>query len=130
MDLADLVPSAELMRRALLHFFLIGGLLFGARAVFAPQAVVGPELTVTVPAKATDAEVAAKVDEAILINEARRYGWDRSDPVVFDHLVRNMRFIEPESVDDAFTLRNQDLMTTPARRDEILQNADQPARFR
>ncbi len=92
------------MRRALLHFFLIGGLLFGARAVFAPQAVVGPELTVTVPAKATDAEVAAKVDEAILINEARRYGWDRSDPVVFDHLVRNMRFIEPESVDDAFTL--------------------------
>lgn len=34
------------------------------------------------------------------------------------------------NLDDTFTLRNQDLMTTPARRDEILQNADQPARFR
>ena len=34
------------------------------------------------------------------------------------------------NTNDAFTLRNQDLATTPQRRDEILQNADQPGRFR
>jgi hypothetical protein len=92
------------MLRPLLHFFLIGGLLLGARSLFTPRAAECPELTVYVPREATDAEVERQVGQAILLNEARRYGWDRTDPVVFDHLVRNMRFVEPDSSDDDLTL--------------------------
>ena len=92
------------MLRALLHYFLIGGLLFGAKAVYERRGGEGPEITVRVPADATQAEVDGAVRETILLNEARRYGWDRRDPVVFSHLVRNMRFIEPETTEDDATL--------------------------
>lgn len=92
------------MLRPLLRFLLIGGLLFGAKSLLAPSVVERPELTVTVPSAATDADIDRAIREAILLNEARRYGWDRTDPVVFDHLVRNMRFIEPDSTDDALAL--------------------------
>ena len=92
------------MLRALLHYFLIGGLLFGAKAVYERRGGEGPEITVRVPADATQVEVDGAVREAILLNEARRYGWDRRDPVVFSHLVRNMRFIEPETTEDDATL--------------------------
>ncbi|HSN84544.1 MAG TPA: peptidylprolyl isomerase [Polyangiales bacterium] len=104
MDLANLVPTRSLMLRTLLHFFLIGGLLFGAKVVFQSDRQAGPEITVRVRSNATAGEIENEIREAILINEARRYGWDRSDPIVFDHLVRNMRFIEPESTDDDLTL--------------------------
>jgi hypothetical protein len=103
-DLADLVSPAGLMLRPLLHFFLIGSLLFGARSLFTPRVAEGPELTVYVSPKASDAEVEQEIREAILLSEARRYGWDRTDPVVFEHLVRNMRFVEPDSPDDDLTL--------------------------
>jgi hypothetical protein len=92
------------MLRVLLHYFLIGGVLFTAKAVYERRNVEGPELTVRVPVEATPAEVDTAVREAILLNEARRYGWDRHDPVVFSHLVRNMRFIEPDTTDDDATL--------------------------
>lgn len=85
------------MLRSLLSYFLIGGLLFGGKAIYDRAAVQGPSLTVRVPEAASKAEVERRVREAILLNEARRYGWDRTDPVVFTHLVRNMRFIEPDS---------------------------------
>ena len=87
------------MLRALLHYFLIGGLLFGGKALYERTRVEGPALTVRVPEDASNAAVERQVREAILLNEARRYGWDRSDPVVFTHLVRNMRFIEPDSTE-------------------------------
>jgi hypothetical protein len=93
-----------MMLRALLHYFLIGGLLFSAKVVYETRSTDGPELTVRVPARASAAEVEKAVREAILINEARRYAWDRRDPVVFSHLVRNMRFIEPDTTDDDATL--------------------------
>lgn len=92
------------MLRTLLHFFLIGGLLFSAKALYQRGRVEGPEIVVHVPANATNAEVEKAVQEAILLNEARRYGWDRTDAVVYTHLVRNMRFIEPDSADDDTTL--------------------------
>ncbi len=92
------------MSRLLLHYFLIGGLLFGAKSLFKPSAGQGPALTVSVPRDATEVEVDRRIREAILLHEARRYGWDRTDPVVFSHLVRNMRFIEPDSPDDDLTL--------------------------
>ncbi|MBT8454242.1 MAG: peptidyl-prolyl cis-trans isomerase [Deltaproteobacteria bacterium] len=92
------------MLRPLVHFFLIGGLLFSAKAVYERNAVQGPAITVRVPVGASTAEVENKVREAILLNEARRYGWDRTDPIVYTHLIRNMRFIEPDSEDDDLTL--------------------------
>ena len=55
------------MLRTLLNFFLIGGLLFGAKAFFEGRRVEGPEITVRVPASATPAEVDAAVREAILL---------------------------------------------------------------
>lgn len=92
------------MSRPLLHFFLIGGLLFAAKALYEGRRVEGPEITVRVPAEATPAEVQSAIRDEILLNEARRYGWDRRDPIVFTHLVRNMHFIEPDSTDDDVTL--------------------------
>jgi hypothetical protein len=85
------------MLRTLLHFFLLGGMLFGAKAAFQAEDASGPHLTVQVPRSAPPAAAEKAIDEAILLNEARRYGWDRTDPIVFTHLVRNMRFIEPDS---------------------------------
>ena len=92
------------MPRTLLHFFLIGGLLFAAKSFVDGRRVEGPEITVRVARGATDAQVADAVDEAILLSEARRYSWDTRDPVVFTHLVRNMRFIEPDSNDTDLAL--------------------------
>jgi hypothetical protein len=92
------------MLRSLLHFFLIGGLLFSAKALYEGRRDEGPEITVRVSADATRAEIDNAIREGILLNEARRYGWDRRDPIVFAHLVRNMRFIEPESIDSDLTL--------------------------
>jgi len=92
------------MLRPLVHFFLIGGLLFGAKAIYHGRRAKGPEITVRVPPNATPSEIETAVDEAILLNEAKRYGWDKRDPIVYTHLVRNMRFIEPDSKDDDRTL--------------------------
>ena len=92
------------MLRPLVHFFLIGGLLFSAKAVCERNAVQGPAITVRVPAEASNAEVENSVREAILLSEARRYGWDRTDPIVYTHLIRNMRFIEPDTEDDDLAL--------------------------
>jgi len=95
------------MLRTLLNFFLIGGLLFGAKAVYEGRRVEGPEISIQVAAGATPAEVEAATRDAILLNEARRYGWDKRDPIVFTHLVRNMRFIDPDSTEDDLTLYEQ-----------------------
>jgi len=92
------------MLRTLLNFFLIGGMLFGAKVFVEGRRGEGPEITVRVAADATDAEVEKAIREAILLNEARRYGWDKRDPIVFAHLVRNMRFIEPDSTDGDLAL--------------------------
>ena len=90
--------------RTLVQYFLIGGLMLAGKGLYDRSQVEGPKIVVQVRADATDAEVEATVREAILLNEARRYGWDRRDPVVFRHLVRNMRFIEPDATDDDVTL--------------------------
>ncbi|RLB45838.1 MAG: hypothetical protein DRH23_13650 [Deltaproteobacteria bacterium] len=92
------------MLRTLLHSFLIGGLLFGAKVFVDGRRMEGPEITVPVAADATEAEVDKAIRDAILLNEARRYGWDQRDPIVFTHLVRNMRFIEPDSTDGDLAL--------------------------
>lgn len=108
------------MLRALLHYFVIGGLLFAGRAAVDPRPSEGPTLVVRVPADATDAEVKRLVTEAILLNEARRYGWDQRDPVVYTHLVRNMRFIEPDSEEDDPTLYRRALEMGMHRHDPVV----------
>jgi len=92
------------MLRTLLHYFLIGALLFGTRVAAERSLAGGPEIVVPVKADATDAEVEKEIRNQILLHEARRYGWYRTDPVVFTHLVRNMRFIDPESAEDDVVL--------------------------
>jgi len=92
------------MLRPLVHFFLIGGLLFSAKSVYEKSRIEGPAITVRVAVDATDANVETAVREAILLNEAQRLGWDRTDPIVYTHLIRNMRFIEPDSPDDDLAL--------------------------
>ena len=92
------------MLRPLLHFFLIGGLLFGAKVSVLERWGESRPLTVYVPTGASAAEIEAEIRNQILLHEARRYGWYRSDPVVFTHLVRNMKFIDPDTTDDERTL--------------------------
>lgn len=92
------------MLRTLLHYFLIGAILFVGKVVFERGGGVSPEITVVMPADATDAQVEKEIRNQILLNEARRYGWYRTDPIVFTHLVRNMRFIEPDSTGDDLEL--------------------------
>ena len=92
------------MLRPLLHFFLIGALLFAAKVAFERGGGDPPEITVRMPADATDSQVEKEIRNQILLNEARRYGWYRTDPIVFTHLVRNMRFIEPDSTEDDLPL--------------------------
>jgi hypothetical protein len=92
------------MLRPLVHFFLIGGLLFGSKAVWERSRAERPAITVRVAADATNAEVESSIREAILLNEARRLAWDKTDPIVYTHLIRNMRFIEPDSEDDDLAL--------------------------
>jgi hypothetical protein len=108
------------MLRALLHFFLIGGLIFSAKTVFDGGEIDRPEITVRVPRDATKAAIDQAIEESILLNEARRYGWDRTDPIVFTHLVRNMRFIEPESVEDDQALYVQALQMKMHEHDPIV----------
>jgi hypothetical protein len=110
------------MLRPLVHFFLIGGALFGAKALYESRRVEGPELTVRVPADATGAELETVIREAILLNEARRYGWDKRDPVVFTHLVRNMRFIEPDTADDDRTLFERALQMNMQAHDPVVRS--------
>ena len=43
------------MLRTLLNFFLIGGLLFGAKVIVEGRRIEGPEITVRVPMDATEA---------------------------------------------------------------------------
>jgi len=110
------------MLRTLLNFFLIGGLLFGTKVFVEGRRVEGPEITVRVPVDATPSEVDNAVREAILLNEARRYGWDKRDPIVFTHLVRNMRFIEPDSTEEDLALYERALEMNMQAHDPVVRS--------
>jgi len=66
--------------RALLHFLVLGALLFAAERWAAGRPSPGTEF-----ASRCD-------DEELLVREARRLGLDRGDPVVIGRLVRSVRF--------------------------------------
>ena len=102
------------MIRSILHFLVIGALLFGADRVRSGLVRDDQPLgRVTLDAATLDrlvretvtqtgrgpsppqleARAALWADEEILYREARRIGLDRVDPVVHARLVRNMRFL-------------------------------------
>ena len=92
------------MLRPLLHYFLIGALLLGGKTVYERSQREAPRIRVHVSESASPEELDRAIREAVMLHEARRRGWDRRDPIVYSHLVRNMRFIEPDSTDDDATL--------------------------
>ncbi len=108
------------MLRALIHFFSIGALLFAAKVIFAGDDGDRPEITVRIPPDATEAEVDREIEDQILLNQARHYRWYLGDPVIFTHLVRNMRFIEPDSTDDDFTLFKRALQMNMQEHDPVV----------
>ncbi|MEM9727147.1 MAG: peptidylprolyl isomerase [Myxococcota bacterium] len=108
------------MLRPLLSYFLIGALLFAGKALFDRDAGERPEVTVVMPASATPADVEKETRNQILLSEARRYGWYRTDPIVFTHLVRNMRFIEPGTTDDDLTLFDRALAMDMQEHDPVV----------
>lgn len=102
------------MLRPIIHFFLIGTLLFGAERLWTAREVPNQPLgeirldaetrerlireSVSQTGRApSEDELAARAvfwaDEEILFREARRIGLDQVDPVVRSRLIRNMRFL-------------------------------------
>lgn len=121
MDLPDLVPARSALRRWLgrpaLHFLLIGGLLYSTSLALRARDGVDREIRIDV--RASDLERLARewslragqapdeptrrallrshVDDELLLREAIELDWHRTDPVVVQRLVRNQRFLEPDS---------------------------------
>ena len=108
------------MLRALAHFFLIGGLLFALRTGLRGAEPAAPEISVEVPADAGEAELERAVRQAILLREARKNEWDLRDPIVFGHLVRNMRFIEGDSQEDDLALFRRAVQMQMHERDPLV----------
>jgi parvulin-like peptidyl-prolyl isomerase len=48
-------------------------------------------------AEMTERLIAQEVDDRLMIQEARRIGWHRTDPVIQRRLLMNQRFVEPDS---------------------------------
>jgi hypothetical protein len=122
LELADLVPPVI---RRLLHFLLLGALLFALDrrepARVAPLAD-GDEIVVdaaavaerwrdktgAAPDGATLATlVSAEVDEEVLVREALRAGLDRTDAVVWRRLVDNLRFVSTADTRDETALQRE-----------------------
>lgn len=132
----------RLLREPLLHFLALGGLLLVARAVFMPAiaAALHPtviritagdlselrtrwrEQTGDAPnAKAMRSLVRHSVDKQLLFNEAKRLGLERSDTVVRQRLIRNMRFADPASKADDATLLKTAYVMGMADHDPVVQ---------
>jgi hypothetical protein len=83
-----------LWREPLLHFLLIGGVLYGLDAARAPEtsAAEGVEPIVVLPSMAPEA-ARQLVEEEALYREAKRLGLDQGDLVVRRRLVQKMEFL-------------------------------------
>lgn len=108
------------MLRPLLYYFVTGGLLFAGAVLFEAETGDPPTVTVVMPASATASEIEKETRSQILLNEARRYGWYRTDPIVFTHLVRNMRFIDPETTEDDLALFDRALAMDMQEHDPVV----------
>ncbi len=82
-------------RYAAWHFLLLGGLLFLAQKTLLSE---GSPMSSALDGLDSMEQVApGQRDEEILYREALRRGLDRDDAVVRQRLIRNMRFLEPET---------------------------------
>lgn len=130
------VPRTALRSEPLVHFALLGLLLFGAHALLAPATgdplvvdrarvdATAAALARRLDRPATSAEIAAalrtELDEDRLYHEALALGLDRDDPIVRRRLIQKLRFV------------HEDLATTDVEPDDAallaVRDAD-PARY-
>lgn len=130
-----------LLRTPVLHFLLLGGLLFAAERLL-PQDWIAPEKPIRVSSddwrrvqdqlrreykrEPTPAEAQAGlrhfVDEEVLLREALRLGLDSTDKVARQRQLMNMRFAFPESKDDDETLLRAAQRLHMAERDMVVRN--------
>ncbi|MEZ4446700.1 MAG: peptidylprolyl isomerase [Polyangiaceae bacterium] len=97
--------------RTLVIFALGGASLLAARRSLSEDLPAPAPLVVEVAPEASEVEVQAAVEEAMLVDVAIRAGWHESDPVVTDRLLRNLRFGDPAPGSD------RDLLERAARLD-------------
>jgi hypothetical protein len=128
------VPRTALRSEPLVHFALVGLLLFGAHALLAPATsdplvvdrarvdATAAALARRLERPATPAEIAAalrtELDEDRLYHEALALGLDRDDPIVRRRLIQKLRFVHEDLAttddpDDAALLALRD--ADPAR---------------
>src|SRR5690606_23307209 len=96
LELAHLVPArGGLMGRRLGVCALLGVALYVVKGLALAALPPAPyAVEVTVPRGAGEAEVARRVEEAILVEEGLRFGWVEDDPVIRGRLAMNMAFLE------------------------------------
>jgi hypothetical protein len=102
----------RIARSPLLHFILIGGLLYWAtgnresppevlevtRENISQLTSQWQRSTGRDPSPAElDRLIEQFIDDALLVRVARSLGWDRNDPVVQRRLIQNIRFLDPDN---------------------------------
>ncbi len=126
--------------KALLHFLLLGGLLFASERLTATWPVRAGEQTLHIrseqvaalqnewqralgrapEAAQLQAGVRKLADEEMLVQEALRLGLNRSDAVVRGRLLNNLRFAYPDSTQDDEALLRQALALGMDQRDLVV----------
>jgi PPIC-type PPIASE domain len=81
------------MRNPVLHFALLGALLFACHAVWPPTTLPVARPTIVVPAAADAAATGAAIDDEVLFREALARELDSGDKAVRARLVRVGRFL-------------------------------------
>lgn len=126
--------------RVLLHFLLLGGLLFAAQRLTASWPVFAGTQTIHIRSDQLDRLQAAwqrtegsapdaaqrqralqqLADDEILLREALRLGLNRSDPVVQSRLLQNLRFAYPDSSETDESLLRKALALRMDERDFVV----------
>lgn len=126
--------------RPLLHFLLLGGLLFGAQRFAALSPLFAPAQTIHIssdqlaslqsawqrtqggtPDSAQRQRALQQLaDEEILLREALRLGLNRNDPVVRSRLLQNLRFAYPDTAEDDEMLLRKALALRMDERDFVV----------
>ena len=98
---------SEVLREPLLHFVVLGALLYGAWRVWAPRddarviridaGELAAELAASQGREPTEEErqrlLEARIDRELLYREGLRLGLDREDPVIARRVVQKMEFV-------------------------------------
>jgi hypothetical protein len=83
--------------KTILQFFALGALLFAGR--FAVARYSEPNtipLTVEVSPDLGKGQIEEAIKNEILIDQSVRMGWHETDPIVRQHMLRNMKFVDRE----------------------------------